>query len=144
MSRRAELRQVRPTRGSFPVVGCFVFYYDQTAKAPGPNCWRGLARVVGKEGSRTIWLSHRGILIAVSPEHLASAFDKEVAEWNLVNNEVSLLDMVPASGGAGSIDLRKAPLPDVAPAAPEGDGEGGQDEARLPDGEIEQPAPGTG
>ena len=50
--RRAELRKVRPSRGPFPI-GTYVFYFDAAAKEPGPNCWRGVARVVGKEGSRT-------------------------------------------------------------------------------------------
>ena len=108
--RRAELRQVRPSRGPFPV-GCHVFYYDAAEKAPGPNCWRGVAKVVGKEGSHTVWLSHRGILIAVSPEHLSRAFDEEVEAWTIIGNETSLVDPLPASGGTGFIDLRRAPKP---------------------------------
>ena len=108
--RRAELRQVRPTRGPFPV-GSYVFYYDGADKAPGPNNWRGVARVVGHEGSGTIWLSHRGIVIAVSPEHLSRAFDEEVESWTTVGNELDLIDTTPAAGGTGYIDLRQAPKP---------------------------------
>ena len=63
--KRAELRKVKPSRGPFPV-GSYVFYYDASDTAPGPECWRGVARVVGHEGSHTLWLSHRGLLIAVS------------------------------------------------------------------------------
>ena len=108
--RRAELRQVRPTRGPFPV-GAYVFYYDGADKAPSPNNWRGVARVVGHEGSGTVWLSHRGILIAVSPEQLSRAFDDEVESWITVGNELDLIDTTPAAGGTGYIDLRKAPKP---------------------------------
>ena len=108
--RRAELRQVRPSRGPFPV-GSFVFYYDASStKEPGPQCWRGVARVVGHEGSQTIWISHRGILLAVSPEHLSRAFDEEVEAWTVTGKEVELIDPMPASGGTGFIDLRKRPL----------------------------------
>ena len=49
-------------------------------KCRAPNCWRGIARVVGGEGSRTIWDSRRSILIAVSPEHLSLAHDQEVEQ----------------------------------------------------------------
>ena len=108
--RRAELRQVRPSRGPFPA-GTYVFYYDGANKQPGPNCWRGIARVVGREGQSTIWLSHRGILIAVSPEHLSLAHDQEVEQWMVVANEHSLVDAMPASGGSGFLDLRQAPKP---------------------------------
>ena len=75
--RRAELRQVRPSRGPFPV-GSYVFYYDAAHREPGPNCWRGVARLIGREGSHTVWVSHRGILLAISPEHLAKANEEEV------------------------------------------------------------------
>ena len=115
--RRAELRQVRPSRGPFPA-GSFVFYYDAADKSPGPNCWRGIAKVVGREGSHTIWLSHRGILIAASPEQISRAFDEEAEAWTIVGNETSLMDPLPSSGGTGFIDLRKAPRP---PAEPEGE-----------------------
>ena len=40
--------------------------------------------MVGKEGQSTVWLSHRGILIAVSPEHLSLAHDQEVHQWMVV------------------------------------------------------------
>ena len=73
----------RPSRGPFDV-GRYVFYFDATAEqVPGPGCWRGLARVIGKEGSHTVWLSHRGIILAVSPEHLALAEDHEVRHWSV-------------------------------------------------------------
>ena len=58
--RRAELRRVRPTRGPFHV-GSYVFFYDQQGTQGSPLNWRGVARVVGHEGSRIVWLSHRGI-----------------------------------------------------------------------------------
>ena len=114
--RRAELRKVRPSRGPFHV-GTYVFYYDASAKEPGPNCWRGIARVVGKEGSRTVWVSHRGILLACSPEHLAKADDSEVQQWMAVTDEVELMDVMPPSGGTGFIDLRRAPVPEAQPEA---------------------------
>lgn len=109
--RRAELRRIRPTRGPFHV-GDFVFYYDQsTSDYPSPNCWRGVARVVGHEGSRTVWLSHRGILVAVSPEHLSHANEEELRGWLTVSNETILQDATPAAGGAGFLDLRRRPAP---------------------------------
>ena len=56
--KRAELRKVRPSRGPFPV-GSYVFYFDaSTSDVPGPACWRGVARVIGHEGSHTVWVSH--------------------------------------------------------------------------------------
>lgn len=109
--RRAELRRVRPTRGPFNV-GDFVFYYDQsTQDYPGPHLWRGIARVVGHEGSRTVWLSHRGIMIAVSPEHLSHANQEELRGWLVTSNEPALIDAQPAAGGAGFLDLRQKPTP---------------------------------
>ena len=108
--RRAELRQVRPSRGPFPI-GTYVFYYDAADKEPGPRCWRGVARVVGREGSTTVWISHRGILLAVCPEHLAKANEQEVNQWLAVGDETVLMDTIPASGGTGFIDLRRAPQP---------------------------------
>ena len=122
--RRAELRQVRPSRGPFSV-GSYVFYYDAAHREPGPNCWRGVARVVGREGSHTVWVSHRGILLAVSPEHLAKANEEEVNQWLAIGDEVALLDAVPASGGTGFIDLRQQPKPPQEPG--EGD-PGAQDQ----------------
>ena len=44
--RRAELRQVRPHRGPWKP-GMYGFYYDGANKEPGPNNWRGIARVIG-------------------------------------------------------------------------------------------------
>ena len=111
--RRAELRKVRPTRGPF-LPGMYVWYYDQADRAPGPNNWRGVARVIGKEGQSTIWISHRGILLAVAPEHLSRAFDEEVRNWTVVAREHELVDASPAAGGTSFIDLRKAPAPGPA------------------------------
>ena len=86
--RRAELRRVRPTRGPFRV-GDYVFYYDEADNTPGPNHWRGVARVIGHEGSRTVWISHRGILVAASPEHLAHANEDEIRGWMVTANDVT-------------------------------------------------------
>lgn len=55
-----------------------------------------MARVIGKEGTSTIWLSHRGLLLAVSPEHLARAYDPEVEHWSVVSQENELMDTTPA------------------------------------------------
>ena len=74
------LRKVRPTRGLFKV-GDYVFYYDQSDTTAGPLDWQGVAQVVGHEGSQTVWLARRGILVAVSPEHLAHANEREVEAW---------------------------------------------------------------
>ena len=108
--RRAELRQIRPSRGPF-LPGMYVFYYDAADREPSPNCWRGIARVIGREGNSTIWISHRGILLAVSPEHLSRAYDPEVEHWSVVAKETELMDATPAAGGTAFIDLRKAPVP---------------------------------
>ena len=67
--RRAELWKIRPPRGPFHI-GDYVRFYDQADAVAGPNHWRGVTRVVGKEGSSIVWLSHRGLLVAASPEHL--------------------------------------------------------------------------
>ena len=127
--RRAELRQVRPWRGPFHP-GMYVFYWDSaSAKIPGPACWRGVARVIGKEGSHTVWISHRGLLLAVSPEHLARAFDEEVRQWAVVGQESELIDATPAAGGTGFIDLRGAPKP--PDDWPKEDGAEDEEEERL-------------
>ena len=118
--RRAELRQVRPSRGPFPV-GSYVFYYDAQNKTPSGSCWRGVARVIGKEGASTVWISHRGILVAVSPEHLSFAHNEEVEQWMVVAKESELIDANPAAGGSGFLDLRKSPLP--PPVVEDGSGE---------------------
>lgn len=110
--KRAELRQVRPTRGPFPV-GTWVFYFHASEQTPGPMCWRGVARVVGHEGSHTVWVSHRGLLLAVSPEHLSQAFHEEVEQWTTLGAEMELLDSQPAAGGTGFIDLRRQPKPPI-------------------------------
>ena len=122
------LRQVRPSRGPFPI-GTYVFYYDAADKEPGPRCWRGVARVVGREGSATVWISHRGILLAVCPEHLAKANEQEVNQWLAVGDETVLMDTIPASGGTGFIDLRRAPQP-PAPNS--------EEETRPPNEEMNQ------
>ena len=88
--RRAELRQARPHRGPWKP-GMYCFYCDGANKEPGPNNWRGIARVIGSEGTHTIWIAHRGLLLAVSPEHLARAFDEDVSQWSVVNQERELI-----------------------------------------------------
>ena len=108
--RRAELRRVRPTRGPFHV-GSYVFFYDQQGTQGSALNWRGVARVVGHEGSRIVWLSHRGILIAASPEHLSHANEEEIQGWMVTQNERELIDATPAAGGAGFLDLRQRPTP---------------------------------
>lgn len=118
--KRAELRRVKPARGPFPV-GSYIFYFDASDQTPGPECWRGIGRVIGHEGTHTVWISHRGILIAVSPEHLAHAFDEEVKQWLTIGTEMELLDAQPAAGGSGFIDLRKMPKPPVEGYAPADD-----------------------
>ena len=127
--KRAELRKVKPSRGPFPV-GSYVFYYDAADQQPGPSCWRGVGRVVGHEGSHTIWVSHRGLLLAVSPEHLSFAMDEEVQQWTTLGNELELLDAQPAAGGTGFVDLRSQPKPPLE-GFPDGGSEGeksGQDQ----------------
>ena len=108
--RRAELRRIRPTRGPFHV-GDYVFFYDQQGTQGSALNWRGVTRVVGHEGSRIIWLSHRGILIAISPEHLSHANEEEIKGWMVTSNERELIDSTPAAGGAGFLDLRERPKP---------------------------------
>ena len=105
------MRKIRPTREPFPV-GTYVYYYDRADRPPGPNNWRGLARVVGHEGQSTVWLSHRGILVAASPEHLSRAYEEEFDRWMAVSNERALIDAMPAAGGSGFLDLRRAPVPE--------------------------------
>jgi len=111
--RKAELSRIRPTRGPFKV-GDYVFYYDQSDNAAGPHHWRGVARVVGHEGSRTVWVSHRGILIAASPEHLSHANEEEIRGWMVTSNETTLMDAMPAAGGTGFLDIRSRPIPPEA------------------------------
>lgn len=101
---------MKPSRGPFDV-GRYVFYFDASDTVPGPACWRGVARVIGKEGTHTVWIAHRGIILAVSPEHLAFADDHEVQNWNIVGSEVELLDTQPAAGGNVFVDLRQQPKP---------------------------------
>ena len=67
--------------------------------------------MIGHEGSHTVWLSHRGLIVAASPEHLAFAFDEEIQQWTVVGTEMELLDAKPAAGGTGFIDLRSQPKP---------------------------------
>ena len=111
--RKAELGRIRPTRGPFKV-GDYVFYYDQSDSAAGPHHWRGVARVVGHEGSRTVWVSHRGILVAASPEHLSHANEDEIRGWMVTSNETTLMDAMPAAGGTGFLDIRSRPIPPEA------------------------------
>ena len=106
--KRAELRKIKPFRGALPV-GSYVFYYDAADQVPGPSCWRGIARITGHEGSHTVWISHRGLILAVSPEHLAKAFTEEMEQWTTMGSEIDLLDAQPVP--QGFIDLRKNPTP---------------------------------
>eukprot|EP00435_Cladocopium_sp_Y103_P040884 s349_g11.t1 len=131
--RRAELRQIRPSRGPF-LPGMYVFYYDASERDPSPNCWRGIARVIGKEGSSTVWISHRGLLLAVSPEHLSRAYDPEVEHWSVVSKETELMDSTPGAGGTGFIDLRGSPTPPMI-TEESADPENGDQET------VEQPKP---
>ncbi|CAK0861813.1 unnamed protein product [Prorocentrum cordatum] len=129
--RRAELRQIRPTRGPF-VVGQWVLFYDQAQPAKHrpehPDNWRGLARVIGHEGRHGVWLAFRGLTVLASPEHLAAATGHEIH----------------ACGGSGFVDLRGRPKPPAAAGqepAELGD-ESGMDvgpQAEVP--EEPQPAP---
>ena len=113
--RRAELRKVRPSRGPFPV-GSFVFYYDMSGADAkhGPHCWRGNARVLGHDGSHTVWLSHRGILVAASPENLSLADDDEVKGWMVTSRVSELIDATPSVSSNTFLDLRRKlpPPPD--------------------------------
>ena len=70
--------------------------------------------MIGHEGSSTVWLAHRGILVAVSPEHLSRAYEEEIQQWINVSHETDLIDAVPAAGGTGFLDLRKAAPPDFS------------------------------
>ena len=110
--RRAELRRVRPSRGPFPV-GSYVFYYDKpTGDAKhGPHNWRGIARVIGHDSTHTVWLSHRGILVAASPEHLSLADDLEVRGWMITSRETELLDATPAVTSNTFLDVRRKDVP---------------------------------
>ena len=101
---------MRPARGPFRVVD-YVFFYDQSDQTPGPNHWRGVARVVGHEGSTTVWISHRGLLIASSPEHLAHANEEDIRGWMVASNETTLLDAMPAAGRTSFLDIRSRPVP---------------------------------
>ena len=82
---------------------------------PIVNCWRGVGRVVGHEGKSTVWVSRRGILLAVSPEQLSLAVDDEIQQWLIDAKETELIDAMPAAGGTGFLDLRRAPKPDPMP-----------------------------
>ena len=137
--RRAELRKIRPTRGPFPV-GTYVFYYDRGDRQPGPHNWRGIARVIGHEGQSTVWLSHRGILIAVSPEHLSRAYEEELDRWMAVSHEQALIDTAPAAGGTGFLDLRRGPVPDKADEVPAVE-DTNADISELDEQEIEETPP---
>lgn len=132
--RRAELRKIRPTRGPFRI-GDYVFFYDQADTVAGPNHWRGVARVVGREGSRIVWLSHRGLLVAASPEHLSHANEDEIHGWMVTSNETSLMDAMPAAGGTGFLDIRSKPAP-----PPEGFPAEDPDDA-MPDAPTVEPEP---
>ncbi|CAK0838030.1 unnamed protein product [Prorocentrum cordatum] len=115
--RRAELRQIRPTRGPF-VVGQWVLFYDQAQPAKHrpehPDNWRGLARVIGHEGRHGVWLAFRGLTVLASPEHLAAATGHEIHAWRSIAQEQELVHDTPVSGGSGFVDLRGRPKPPAA------------------------------
>ncbi|CAK0827114.1 unnamed protein product [Prorocentrum cordatum] len=115
--RRAELRQIRPTRGPF-VVGQWVLFYDQAQPAKHrpehPDNWRGLARVIGHEGRHGVWLAFRGLTVLASPEHLAAATGREIHAWRSIAQEQELVHDAPVSGGSGFVDLRGRPRPPAA------------------------------
>ncbi|CAK0894249.1 unnamed protein product [Prorocentrum cordatum] len=114
---RAELRQIRPTRGPF-VVGQWVLFYDQAQPAKHrpehPDNWRGLARVIGHEGRHGVWLASRGLTVLASPEHLAAATGHEIHAWRSIAQEQELVHDTPVSGGSGFVDLRGRPKPPAA------------------------------
>ncbi|CAK0815738.1 unnamed protein product [Prorocentrum cordatum] len=115
--RRAELRQIRPTRGPF-VVGQWVLFYDQAQPAKHrpehPDNWRGLARVIGHEGRHGVWLAFRGLTVLASPGHLAAATGHEIHAWRSIAQEQELVHNAPVSGGSGFVDLRGRPKPPPA------------------------------
>ncbi|CAK0891172.1 unnamed protein product [Prorocentrum cordatum] len=115
--RRAELRQIRPTRGPF-VVGQWVLFYDQAQPAKHrpehPDNWRGLARVIGHEGRHGVRLAFRGLTVLASPEHLAAATGHEIHAWRSIAQEQELVHDAPISGGSGFVDLRGRPKPPAA------------------------------
>ncbi|CAK0848557.1 unnamed protein product, partial [Prorocentrum cordatum] len=115
--RRAELRQIRPTRGPF-VVGQWVLFYDQAQPAKHrpehPDNWRGLARVIGHEGRHGVWLAFRGLTVLASPELLAAATGHEIHAWRSIAQEQELVHDTPVSGGSGFVDLRGRPKPPAA------------------------------
>lgn len=64
--------------------------------------------MVGHEGSRTVWLSHRGTLIAASPEHLSHGNQDELDGWLVASNEI-LMDA--QRGAGGFLDIRGKATP---------------------------------
>ncbi|CAK0828997.1 unnamed protein product, partial [Prorocentrum cordatum] len=147
--RRAELRQIRPTRGPF-VVGQWVLFYDQAQpvkhRPEHPDNWRGLARVIGHEGRHGVWLAFRGLTVLASPEHLAAATGHEIHAWRSIAQEQKLVHDAPVSGGSGFVDLRGRPKPPAAAGqepAEQGD-ESGMDvgpQAGAPEEPRPAPAP---
>lgn len=124
---------MRPSRGSFPV-GSYVFYYDKPVgdTKHGPHNWKGIARVIGRDGS------HRGILVAASPELLSLADDLEVRGWMVTSRETELLDATPAVTSNTFLDIRRKDIP-----PPEGfeeleDEEKDQDERERRPAETQQ------
>ena len=53
--RRAELRQVRPSRGPFPIGTTYVFYYDAASKQPGSNCCPSTLASLTMRWSSGLW-----------------------------------------------------------------------------------------
>lgn len=97
-------------------------------------CWRGIARLVGHEGTHTH--TPFGCLIVgycwlFPPDRLSLAFEQEVESWTTLNEEMSLLDSQPAAGGTGFIDLPEEGF------RPDGDDDG--DEPLADGGEMPHP-----
>ena len=79
----------------------------------------------------------------MSPEHLSRAFDEEVKQRTIINEERELMDAMPAAVGAGFIDLKKAPCHRVKITQQQQDEEYAEHEEekqKKPESELEKPA----
>ena len=84
--RRAVLAKARPGRGNW-LPGTQVYYWKRAGKSgksmrPGkarqdPDRWVGPAIVLSQEGTRAVWITCRGQLLKMSPEHLRLATAEE-------------------------------------------------------------------
>ena len=80
--RKAMVARVRPVRGLW-LPGLQVYFWKRAgrSKTQGlrgrarqePERWIGPAIVLSQEGQRAVWLSYRGLLYKVSPEHVREA-----------------------------------------------------------------------